>query len=74
MDIIVVVGAILGLVLVGEAPGRDCDDPVTLFIIPNCKELPEENVSAGASIGFIKTLRVFRVLRPLKSVQVSIST
>ncbi|CBY08747.1 unnamed protein product [Oikopleura dioica] len=40
LDIIVVVGAILGLVLVD-----------------------------GSDLGFIKTLRVFRVLRPLKSVQ-----
>ena len=69
LDMIVVIGAILGMVLIGEAPGRDCKNPFTLYLIPNCAQLPEETVAAGASIGFIKTLRVFRVLRPLKSVQ-----
>ena len=69
LDIIVVVGAILGLVLVGEPPGRDCDDELTLFLEPNCKNEEQEKVEDGSDLGFIKTLRVFRVLRPLKSVQ-----
>ena len=69
LDIIVVVGAILGLVLVGEPPGRDCNDELTLFLEPNCKNEEQEKVEDGSDLGFIKTLRVFRVLRPLKSVQ-----
>ena len=69
LDIIVVVGAILGLVLVGEPPGRDCDDELTMFLEPNCKNEEQEKVEDGSDLGFIKTLRVFRVLRPLKSVQ-----
>ena len=66
---IVVVGAILDLVLVGDAPGRDCEDQLTLIMIPNCAKLQGDEVSLGTDVGFIKTLRVFRVLRPLKSVQ-----
>jgi len=69
LDIIVVVGAILGLVLVGELPGRDCEDELTLFLEPKCKNEQQEKVADGSDLGFIKTLRVFRVLRPLKSVQ-----
>ena len=69
LDLIVVVGAILDLVLVGDAPGRDCEDEVTLKLIPQCRLLQGDEVNLGADVGFIKTLRVFRVLRPLKSVQ-----
>ena len=38
-------------------------------MLPNCAELEGEKVNAGTDVGFIKTLRVFRVLRPLKSIQ-----
>ena len=38
-------------------------------LLPNCAELEGEKVNAGTDVGFIKTLRVFRVLRPLKSIQ-----
>ena len=69
LDLIVVVGAILDLVLVGDAPGRDCEDELTLALIPQCGLLQDDEVNLGADVGFIKTLRVFRVLRPLKSVQ-----
>ena len=69
LDLIVVVGAILDLVLVGDAPGRDCEDELTLALIPQCGQLQDDQVNLGADVGFIKTLRVFRVLRPLKSVQ-----
>lgn len=51
-DIIVVVGAILGLVLVGEAPGRDCEDKFTIYLQPNCKDLPPENISGAVSFRF----------------------